>query len=51
MMKVEKLGNGKVRLSAPSGVIDTRNGEWYSEAIVKEENVKFLQEKTDEMVK
>lgn len=51
MMKVEKLGNGKVRLSAPSGVIDTRNGEWYSEAIVKEENVKFLKEKKDEMVK
>lgn len=51
MMKVEKLGNGKVRLSSPSGVIDTRNGQWYSEVIVKYENVKFFKEKKDEMVK
>ncbi len=51
MMKVEKLGNGKVRLSSPSGVVDSRNGQWYSEAIVKSENVKFFKEKVDEMVK
>ena len=50
-MKKEKLSNGKVRLSSPSGVIDTRNGQWYSEAIVKRENVKFFKEKVDEMVK
>ncbi len=43
-MKIEKLGNGKVRLSAPSGVIDTRNGEWYSEAIIKEENAEYFKE-------
>ncbi len=51
MMKVKKLNNGKVRLSSPSGVIDSRNGQWYSEAVVKEENVKFFREKVDEMVK
>ena len=51
-MKTEKLNNGKVRLSSPDGVIDTRNGQWYSEAIVKYENVKFFkEEKKDEMVK
>lgn len=50
-MKKEKLSNGKVRLSSPDGVIDTRNGQWYSEAIVKYENVKFFKEKKDEMVK
>ena len=50
-MKTEKLNNGKVRLSAPGGVIDTRNGQWYSEAIVKDYNVKFFKEKKDEMVK
>ena len=50
-MQVEQLSNGKVRLSSPSGVIDTRNGQWYSEAIVKRENVKFFKEKVDEMVK
>ena len=50
-MKKEKLSNGKVRLSSPDGVIDTRNGQWYSEAIVKSENVKFFDKKVDEMVK
>jgi len=39
-MEIEKLNNGFVKLSAPNGVKDKRNGQVYSEVVVKEINVK-----------
>lgn len=39
-MEIEKLNNGFVKLSASRGVKDKRNGQVYSEVVVKEINVK-----------
>lgn len=41
-MKKELLPNGLYRLTAPNGVIDTRYNRHYSEAIVKESDIKFF---------
>ena len=34
--------NGKYRLTSEYGVIDTRVNHWYSEVIIKEEDVKYF---------
>lgn len=43
-MKKEKLPNGLWRLTAPKGVIDTRNERVYSEVQCEEALVKYLKE-------
>lgn len=43
MTKTEK-NNGYVHLTSPSGVVDTRNSEWYREAIVKAEDAKYFKD-------
>lgn len=43
-MKRVVLSNGIVRLTADNGVIDTRNGGWYSTADVKLKDEKFFKE-------
>lgn len=40
-MNKEELSNGMVRLTAPNGIKDTRNGNIYSEVECKKENVKY----------
>lgn len=43
MTQIE-LSNGAVKLTAPNGVKDTRNGAVYSEAVVKAEDVRWFVE-------
>lgn len=40
--------DGYVRLSAPNGIIDTRNGDRFAEAVVKERDAKYFKEAGDE---
>lgn len=44
LMKKEKLPNGLWRLTAPNGVIDTRNGRHYSEVECEEKDIKYFKE-------
>ena len=41
-MKKELLPNGLWRLTAPNGVIDTRNGRHYSEVECEEKDIKYF---------
>lgn len=43
-MSIEGVKEGYVRLSSPSGIIDTRNGDVFAEVIVKEKSAKFFKE-------
>lgn len=43
-MKKEQLPNGLWRLTAPKGVIDTRNGRVYSEVECLESDIKYFNE-------
>lgn len=40
--------DGFVRLSAPNGIIDTRNGDRFAEAVVKARDTKYFKEADDE---
>lgn len=41
---------GYVRLSAPNGIIDTRNGDRFAEAVVKARDAKYFKEADDEEI-
>ena len=46
-MNIEGVREGYVRLSSPSGIIDTRNGDVFAEVIVKEKSTKWFKEVED----
>lgn len=43
-MTKTKLRNGFYRLTGENGVVDKRNGAWYSEVVVKKANVRFYED-------
>ena len=46
-MNIEGVREGYVRLSSPNGVVDTRNGDVFTEVIVKAKSVKWFKEVED----
>ena len=47
-MSIERVREGHVRLSSPNGIIDTRNGDVFTEVIVKEKSAKWFKEAEDD---
>lgn len=43
-MNIEGVREGYVRLSSPNGIVDTRNGDIFTEVIVKENSAKWFKE-------
>ena len=43
-MNIEGVREGYVRLSSPNGIVDTRNGDVFTEVIVKAKSVKWFKE-------
>lgn len=46
-MSIEGVREGYVRLSSPNGIVDTRNGDVFTEVIVKEKSVKWFKDVED----
>ena len=46
-MNIEGVKDGYVRLSSPNGIIDTRNGDVFTEVIVKEKSAKWFKDVED----
>lgn len=47
-MNIEGVREGYVRLSSPNGIIDTRNGNVFTEVIVKKKSAKWFKEAEEE---
>lgn len=50
-MNIEGVRDGYVRLSSPNGIIDTRNGDVFTEVIVKKKSAKWFKEVEDKEAK
>lgn len=46
-MNIEGVREGYVRLASPNGIIDTRNGDTFTEVIVKEKSAKWFKDVED----
>lgn len=44
---IEGVKEGYVRLSSPNGIVDTRNGDVFTEVIVKEKSTKWFKDVED----
>ena len=43
-MNIEGVREGYVRLSSPNRIVDTRNGDVFTEVIVKEKSAKWFKD-------